>query len=214
MSDEPRPRLGAPPVFIDYGLIAAAFGRQGYAGATMASIAAEAGVAKPTLYRRFESKERLYELAVDHQCEALVARLFAAYEEAATWPLEERIRHGVAAYFNFVSENVDAFRLLFSGEQSRPPAVARLIDQTFRRIAERIAEMTRPDLKRAGSPAGQVADILAAAIVGLSDYLARQTVEQPSWDNDAVIDLLANLWSQALLGARGDVLAAADRPAR
>ena len=168
MNDGERPRLGAPPAPIDYGRVAAAFGRNGLHGATMAAVAAEAGVAKPTLYRRFESKERLYEVAVEHQCEALAAHLFAAYDEAAGWPLEERVRHGVAAYFAFVRANVDAFRLLFGGNQDRSPAVTRLVDATFRRITDRIAEMTRPDLERAGSPAGQVADVLAAAIVGMS----------------------------------------------
>ena len=210
MSDAARPRLGAPPVAIDYDRIAAAFGRQGFHAATVASVAAEAGVAKPTLYRRFATKERLYEAAVEHHCEALVEHLFAAYDEAAEWPLEARIRHGVAAYFAFVRQNTDAFRLLFHGEHSRPASVTRLIDQTFRRITDRIAEMTRPDLERAGSPSGQVADVLAACIVGICDYVARQAVERPTWDDDAIIDLVAHLWAQALLNVRRDRLAAAD----
>lgn len=211
MSGDDRPKLGAPPVPIDYGRIATAFGRDGFHGATMASVAAEVGVAKPTLYRRFASKERLYEVAVEHECEALAAHLFAAYDEAVDWPLEERVRHGVAAYFAFVRANRDAFRLLFEGE-ARSPAVMQLVDATFRRIADRIAEMTRPDLERAGSPAGQVADVLAAAIVGMSDYVARQAAQRPTWNDEAVIDMVAHMWTQALLNVRRDRLAAVDRP--
>jgi AcrR family transcriptional regulator len=213
IDDEPRRRRGAPEVPIDAGKVAAAFARDGYHGATMASVARHAGVAKPTLYRRFASKEQLFEMALAGECEALLERLTAAYRESEPWPLRERIRHGIAAYFEFARERPDGFRLLFHTDSDRSPQVNRMVEETVRGLVDALAEGHRRDLRAAGSPDGQVAEMLAAAVVGMSDYVARlQLRHHPEWDEDATIDLLTDLWMGAVIHVPRRTLVAADTP--
>lgn len=215
IDDAPRRRRGAPEVPIDARKVAAAFARDGYHGSTMASVARHAGVAKPTLYRRFASKEQLYETALQAECDALLAHLTAAYAESEPWPLRERTRHGIAAYFAFAREHPDGFRLLFHTDCDRSARVNRMVDATVRGVVAALAEAHRRDLRAAGSPDGQAAEILAAAIVGMSDYVARlQMRAHPEWDEEATIDLLTDLWLGAVTHVPRRTLARADTPPR
>jgi AcrR family transcriptional regulator len=199
---------------IDYAAVAAAFAEEGFHRATMDSVAGRAGVAKPTLYRYFESKEELFEAAVSAECERLIDHLSSAYERAQELPLHEQIRANTAAYFSYVRENPDTFELLFRGNLDRSSEVSRRIERTFDRVVERMADVFRRQLADRDSPAGQVADVLAAATVGTSYFAARDLMRHPEWDPDAVVELIAELWTRSLTTVSRKTLARADRAAR
>jgi TetR/AcrR family transcriptional repressor of mexJK operon len=55
---------------------AAVFAQDGYEGASMSRIAAEANVSKGTLYNYFESKAALFAAYVSQQCERFLAQVF------------------------------------------------------------------------------------------------------------------------------------------
>lgn len=60
--------MGRPRTVNVQGIVDAAarvFERRGYSDATLADIACEAGVSKPTIYQYFESKQRLLEIIVE-----------------------------------------------------------------------------------------------------------------------------------------------------
>jgi hypothetical protein len=58
-----------------------------------------------------------------------------------------------------------------------------------------------------------VADILAAAVVGAAYFVARDLSRRREWDQDAVLELIAELWTRALSGVSRAALDRADRPA-
>ena len=96
----------AHPATIDLGAIAAALVDLGPERASAAALAKAAGVAKPTLYARFGSREGLVEACVQHEAEHLLERIqtdddpgsaLAAYAaESPGWALVLLGRHPVA----------------------------------------------------------------------------------------------------------------------
>src|SRR5438067_2616903 len=105
-------------------LLAAAqevFVAQGYHAAAMDDIAERAGVSKPVLYQHFPGKLELYLALLDTHCDALVDRVRRAM--AATNDNKERVRGAVAAYFDFVDHESEAFRLVFESDLRNDPAV-------------------------------------------------------------------------------------------
>lgn len=97
------------------------FAEQGYAGASMETIAQRAGVTVPVLYDYFESKSAMYLSLLDSCGAALLAAVTSAVADG-THP-EERLRVGVDAFFGFVAGDPCAWRILFR-DPAANPAVA------------------------------------------------------------------------------------------
>ena len=98
-------------------LLAAAktvFVTQGYHSAAMDDIAVRAGVSKPVLYQHFPSKLELY-LDLLRESGAEMVRLVRAALTAST-DNHERVDNAVAAYFTFVADNGQAYRLIFESD--------------------------------------------------------------------------------------------------
>jgi AcrR family transcriptional regulator len=114
------------------------FAERGYDGASIDAIAAAAGVTAPVVYDHFASKRDLYRTLLEVHTAALV--------EATTQPVEggtveELLRTNVEAFFAFVEERPDAWRILFRDPSPDPEvaAVQRAVQaQATRRIAEAI----------------------------------------------------------------------------
>ena len=107
-------------------LLAAAqdvFVAQGYHAAAMDDIAERAGVSKPVLYQHFPGKLELYLALLDTHCDAFAERIRSAM--AATSDNKDRVRGAMRAYFDFVSHESEAFRLVFESDLRNEPAVAR-----------------------------------------------------------------------------------------
>jgi TetR/AcrR family fatty acid metabolism transcriptional regulator len=87
--------------------------RKGLAGATMQEIAAEAGIAKGTIYLYFKSREELVERTARWAIEALRARLRPIFE-AEGEPFAERLRALVETKIAFFHEHRQFFRIYLS----------------------------------------------------------------------------------------------------
>ena len=144
----------------------ALFAAEGFQAATMDAVAAEAGVTKPVLYQHFPSKRELF-LELLRDVGRRLSENVGAANAAASSP-REMVENGFAAYFDFVGEHPDQFRLLF-GEGVRIDAeFAVEVMQVERSIAEFIAGLiTIEDL---GTDARLV---LAHGIVGLAEGTGR-----------------------------------------
>src|SRR5437763_8535170 len=94
------------------------FAAEGFDRANMEAIAERGGVTKPTLYARFGSKDGLFEATVLREYELRKDRLFAAYAADGDEPFRSRLHSWVDAYFDFVRERPDGFRLITEGERN------------------------------------------------------------------------------------------------
>jgi AcrR family transcriptional regulator len=170
------------------------FAVDGLHAATMDEVARKAGYAKPILYRYFPSKDKLFQAVVEAECEALVQHLFAAYADAVDMEPFEQYRHGIAAFVEHAQKSPHGFRLIFQTSNHRSSTVAEKIEATRKRVIDRVAENYRRGLKKNGKPHGQVADMYATMVVGLICAVVQRLLDEPKWDEKAVVDLIAGIF--------------------
>lgn len=190
---------------------AMAFARDGLHGTSMDTIAAAAHLTKPSLYRRFGSKDALFERAVDQECTRLGDLLLAAYALALELPVEERLALSFDAFFRYAEERPHGFRLLFSTSHHRTSTVAERVDELRRRITDRVAVMVRHELTANGNDSPVSAEVLATFLVGMGEHAARRLVDEPGWPRDQVVALLARFATAGGLGIDRRMLRALDR---
>lgn len=141
------------------------FSGTGYHDTTMDDVAATAGVTKPVLYQHFSSKRALYLHLVD-DVGVRMATAITDRTSQANSP-REQVEAGLAAYFDFVSDNREAFLLLFEGADRSDAGVAEAIN----RIEDSIAELVAPLIAAGIEPSQQRA--LAYGIVGAAEAAGR-----------------------------------------
>ena len=113
------------------------FVSNGYHAASMDDIAESAGVSKPVVYQHFGSKLDLYLALLDESTEALVVTVQNAI--ASTDENHSRVEAAVAAYFAFVDEGSEDFRLVFESDLGNIVEVRERLDQSERACAAAIA---------------------------------------------------------------------------
>jgi AcrR family transcriptional regulator len=164
------------------------FVSQGYHAASMDDIADSAGVSKPVLYQHFSSKLALYKALLDESAGEMVRRVeqaIASSEDNAV-----RVEKAVAAYFAFVADKGQAFRLIFEsdlrGESEIAAVVDRATDACIAAISDTITADTGTDEASAR--------LLAAGLVGLSQVSARYWLDQSEpIDRSRAVALLSAL---------------------
>jgi AcrR family transcriptional regulator len=120
--------------------------RKGMAAATMQEIAAEAGVAKGTIYLYFRDREELVEKTFETAIGLLHKRLDAALDGDGSF--EERLRSLITAQLTFFSENREFFRLYHSlrmpqGSATQQRRQKRTCQLQFRARVDRLAEVLK-----------------------------------------------------------------------
>jgi AcrR family transcriptional regulator len=96
-------------------IIAAAlkvFAKKGFNEARAEDVAAQAHIAKGTLYLYFDSKEAIYEAALKHAMTALGVAVAARVGAAVT--IEERVRAWVGARIDFWGSQGDLYRMILT----------------------------------------------------------------------------------------------------
>ena len=165
-----------------------AFVTQGYHAAAMDDIADRAGVSKPVLYQHFPSKLELYLALLNESADEMVRLVRLAL--GATTDNHERVDNAVAAYFTFVADNGQAYRLIFEADLRGQLEVERIVeratDDCISAITDTITADTGVDVERAR--------LLASGMVGLSQVSARYWLQQsPHVSRPEAIELLSTL---------------------
>jgi AcrR family transcriptional regulator len=167
------------------------FGNSGFHAVSMETVAKEAGVTKPILYDHFPSKKDLYLALID----ADLAVLHEDVRKALDSPKgnRERIRASFQAYFDFVDEHAEGFRLLMQetvgAEDEFRERVAEVRDQILAEVAELIVRESKGLLDR------EHAEIVALALIGMVETVAqRDPGGRPEKRRDAVDVLVRLAW--------------------
>ncbi|MEJ7772290.1 MAG: TetR/AcrR family transcriptional regulator [Geodermatophilaceae bacterium] len=156
------------------------FVARGYHAAAMDEIAVRAGVSKPVLYQHFPGKRELYLALLDEQVSHLGERMVTALQ--ATNDNKERVHGAIAAYFEFVDSEGEAFRLLWESDLRNDPEVHAKVESAFAAIVAALA-----DTINAESGAGPAqSHLLSAGLSGLAEISARWWLERR---NDQASDL-------------------------
>jgi AcrR family transcriptional regulator len=172
------------------------FGRRGYHTVTMDSVAKEAGVTKPILYDHFPSKRELYLALLEADLAGLKQRLDEGLESSRG--NRERIRASFQAYFDFVDDHAEGFRLLMQeavgGEREFRDMVFRFRDEILESVTELIARESKGNLDR--KEAGDV----ALGLIGMAETAAQRDPGAPKEQRRRTVDTLVRLAWRGITG--------------
>lgn len=164
--------------------------------ASVADIAAEAGVSKPVLYRYFADKSELHAAVGAWGTELVLERVISAVLVPA--PARDRITAGVTAYLDTIAEHPQAFLLLTRQHTGGDPLAA-----GKDLIAARLSRMLGDALRLLGGDAG-AAEPWAHAIVGLGSSVGQWWLERRTMSRTAAAGYLGEFVWHALSGAAAE----------
>ena len=171
------------------------FTAAGYHAAAMDEIADRAGVSKPVLYQHFPSKLDLYLAVLDLHVDSLVYTIQRAI--ASTHDNADRVRATVDAYFNFIEEEGEAYRLLFESDMNVEPAVRDRLSRMTYDCAAAVSAIIAADT---GIPE-EAAMLLGVGLIGTAQFTARYWLERDGRvPRKAAADLVANLQWRGISG--------------
>jgi AcrR family transcriptional regulator len=162
------------------------FAQRGFHSTSMNDVAEAAGVTKPVLYQHFDSKQDLYLALIDEAGNRLRTAISKAVVGATNGKMQTEA--GFKAYFRWVSDDHDAFLLLFGSRASRDEestkAIRRITAEAAQAIAPLIAVDIEPEHQRT----------LAQGLVGLAEGVSRHLVERgDTFDPEALGQQIADM---------------------
>ena len=169
----PRPEREAQIVRI----ATAEFGARGYARASVAAIAARAGISKPLVYQYFGSKDGLYLRCLTEVVDALLQRLEAA-EQRVDDTVASRL-HVLRALFEALEPQPAAWRLLYDPSMPRTGHIAAKARQYRARTEAIAAAGSARFLAARGITDADDASALAAFWMGVVGSLVTWWLEHP-----------------------------------
>ncbi|MEV4179656.1 MULTISPECIES: TetR/AcrR family transcriptional regulator [unclassified Nonomuraea] len=171
------------------------FVENGYHAAAMDEIAERAGVSKPVLYQHFPGKLELYLALLDLHVDDMVNRCREAL--ASTHENKLRVQATFSAFFDFVSTQGEAFRLVFESDLRNVAPVRQRVERSLQECAEMVSELIQEDT---GCTSDE-AHLLGVGLVGMAEVSARYWVTtHGSIPKDAAEQLMARLAWRGISG--------------
>ena len=179
-------------------LLAAAlevFTSAGYHQAAMDEIADRAKVSKPVLDQHFPSKLDLYLAVLDLHIDSLVFDIQKAI--ASTSDNADRVQATVDAYFSFINDEGEAFRLLFESDMSVEPQVRERLNRMTYDCAAALSAVISLDT----GLSKEASMMLAVGLIGTTQTAARHWLERDGKINREIAgELVSNLIWRGISG--------------
>ena len=174
------------------------FGRRGYHTVTMDDVAKESGVTKPILYDHFPSKRDLYRDLLEADLANLRQRVVEALETSTG--NRERIRASFQAYFDFVDEEGEGFKLLM---QEAVGAEREFQDMVFRFRDDVLEEVTKVIVRESrGNLDEQEAADVALGLIGMAEMVAQRHPGGSKKERARAVDTLVRLAWRGISGLK------------
>ncbi len=172
------------------------FGNQGFHSVSMDSVAKEAGVTKPILYDHFPSKRDLYLALLDATLEELHENVRATL--VAPTGNRERIRASFQAYFDFVDNQAEGFRLLMQETVGAEDVFRERVEEVRAEILAEVADLIARESQ--GLLGREDAETVALALVGMVETVAQRGSEGPPEQRRAALDTLVRFAWRGITG--------------
>jgi AcrR family transcriptional regulator len=165
---------------------------------SMASIAAEAGITKPILYRHFGNKSGLYQALAARHVRVLMDAVRAAFVRPGT--MRERARAAVDTYLAAIGANRQLYGFLVHRAGAEDTATHSAMGTFIRGIGSEIVEILLAE--------GLLGDRLRAhiwghATVGMVQAAGEWWLDHPDVPRGTVVDSIVDLILNGLPGAAG-----------
>ena len=175
------------------------FSTHGFGATSIDAIAREARVTRPMIYKRFGSKDAIYLACLRRARAELESMLFEAV--AAAGPdLRAQFVAGADAYFRFVEQGPERWRVLFGGGAAVSGDIAETAMQLHLGTERRFAELFRQAAPEADE---QRLVAYAHAIGGAAHQLAQWWLRTPGVPREEVVDTYCTVTWSGLASAIG-----------
>ncbi len=171
--------------------------------ASIAQIAASAGVSKPVLYRYFADKDDLYRAVGQWGAELTLERLLPLLLAEGT--MHERVRRGCTDYLTLLDEHPRVFLLLIEHRSSDDPFA-----DGKELIANAIAKLIGDTLRRLGIDTGG-AEPWAHGLIGMGLAVGEWHLRRDVMSREATAEYLGSFIGHAFSGFAADHGASFDR---
>ena len=190
MSAPPKRRLTAEErrtAILDSAL--AVFSERGYHSASIDDIAGEAGVSKALIYEHFASKQELHADLIARNARELTQRVAGALSGVEVESTSERLATGLEAFFAFVEERRDAWRMLF--RDAADPESSAVLDRMVEQVTAEVTVLISQDpgareLARMGQE--RSLRLLAEMLVGGAQSLENWWTEHPDSSSAQLVE--------------------------
>jgi AcrR family transcriptional regulator len=142
-------------------------GERGYDGAMIATITARAAVANGTFYNYFETRQELFDQLLPHLGQQMLD--FIKLRSADAEDPREREERAFRAFFDFMQEYPEFYRILYEAEVFAPRAFAEhmeLVSKGYMRVLNRARDGGR--VKRFSA---EETEVIALILMGARYYL-------------------------------------------
>jgi AcrR family transcriptional regulator len=168
----------------------ATFSQSGYHSASIDDIAREAGVSKALIYEHFASKQELYADLIARNARELTLRLAGALVGLELESSAARLAAGLDAFFAFVEERRDAWRMLF--RDASDPESAAVLDRMLEQVTAEVTVLISQD---PGAPALDSGEdqrglrLLAEMLVGGAQSMANWWADNPETSRASMVEV-------------------------
>jgi AcrR family transcriptional regulator len=166
----------------------AVFSASGYHSSSIDDIAREAGVSKALIYEHFASKQELYADLIARNARELTQRLGAALVGVELESGASRLAIGLDAFFSFVEERRDAWRMLF--RDVADPETAAVLDRMLQQVTAEVTVLISqdPGARALDNPEDRRAlRLLAEMLVGGTQSMANWWTENPEAPREQLV---------------------------
>jgi AcrR family transcriptional regulator len=168
----------------------AVFSQHGYHTASIDDIASEAGVSKALIYEHFASKQELYADLIARNARELNQRVAGALVGVEVESGVGRLATGLEAFFAFVEERRDAWRMLF--RETTDPDAAAVVDRMVEQVTEEVTGLIALDLGARALHQGGAEPalrLLAEMLVGGVQSMANWWADHPEVSRAQMVEI-------------------------
>jgi len=156
--------------------------------ASMAEIAAEAGISKPILYRHFGDKSGLYQALAERHTRKLIEGIRTEFSR--TDGIRARTQSTIDTYLATISANLQLYRFLMHRASAEDAATHSAMSTMIRGVSESLAEVMISE--------GRLVDrdrayVWGHAVVGMVQTAGDWWLDHPDVPRETVVDSLTDL---------------------
>ena len=163
---------------------------RGYHATGMDEIADRAGVSKPVLYQHFASKLDLYLAVLAQHVEILVTSVREALD--TTTDNRRRLHDAVQAFFDFIEDDSQGYRLIFENDYVTEPQVAAQVKVATESCTDAVFDLISRDSGLEAHRARMIAVGLVAVSVDSARYWLNN--DRPISKDDAINGTVLFAW--------------------
>jgi AcrR family transcriptional regulator len=167
-----------------------AFSQKGYHATSLDDIAREAEVSKALIYEHFASKQELHADLIARNARELTQRVAGALSGVEIESTVKRLATGLEAFFAFVEERRDAWRMLF--RDAADPESSAVLDRMVEQVTAEVTILISQDpgareLTRVGDD--RSLRLLAEMLVGGAQSMANWWTDHPDAPRSQLVEI-------------------------